>query len=166
MEACAYCECSQAHPQFAVLVCDKRRWHKKAFKDVSVWDYGRVPLVKLGQHNCEFRMQRGPKSTRSSAPYNQNVLIVSGFVRGAGVFVSVMRAYCRTFVNHLVRGARLARLWHLIDPAQKGKPLCITPCEEQHDRVLDMLAFDKPNSPTLIRQLTTMAKAAEAVFVA
>lgn len=160
MGDCALCMQAKPHPQFAVLVCDKRRWRKKSFKDASVWDYGRVPLVKLGQHNCEFRMQRGPKSTRSSAPHNHNVLIISGFVRGAGVFVAVMRAYCRTFTNHLVRGARLAKLWNLIDPAQKGKPLTITLDEPYHDRILALLAFDKPASPTLVRQMTVLCDAA------
>lgn len=84
----------------------------------SSWDYTRQPLFKLRNHNRNKGFVSGPKATKSGAPHHRNVLIVGPFARSSKTFVQVLCATSRKFHNRLVRGIRLAQIWHLVDPLQ------------------------------------------------
>lgn len=132
--ACAHCDAKAAHPQFACLLSSTPPPGTDGVH-TSSWDSDRQPLWQLKCHNRDRRYVRGAKATKFGAPHHVNALVIGPFTANADAFVRVMKANNRKFKNRLVRGVRLAQLWHHVDAAQGASvPLRIW-CPNDADRV-------------------------------
>lgn len=151
---CPHCRDGTLHPQFVSLLCDKRLTlhellHQPRASTSTYWDFSRQPLWNLRSHNRERRFRIGPKATKHTAPHHQNELIIGPFFGNACLFVRTIKERSRKFRSRIARGVRLAQVWHLVDPTQRGEPLRVWGSDQPGHREMIEDICDKAATETM-----------------
>jgi hypothetical protein len=158
MSACPFCATGREHPAFATLLGDVRKQSMeesdpRRWTPSGGWFVHNQPLAHLRMHN----RRNGPKRTRSVAPFHHHLVIVCGFraTRHADLFLSLIRAHCRTATARLVDGIALAQVLHL---ACGGEPLQIVVDAGSKDAILRSFFADQAQrtQPQRVRRLSRM----------
>jgi hypothetical protein len=160
------------HPQFATFLTDSRLSPTELLSDGdhatttttspqassnAYWDYTRQPTWNLFCHNRDPRFRIGPKATKHMAPFVHNELVFSNFVCHAGLFVALIRKSSRRFKSHITRSIRLAKIWHMIDKAQGGKPIQIYVSDARGHQAAWEDAYDSSiRSPNELRRISKL----------
>lgn len=167
--ACVHCDTGARHPQFACLLSSVppagsvpvRVGKRDASAHTSSWDSDCQPVWQLKCHNRDRRYVRGAKATKFGAPHHKNALVIGPFTCNAKAFVRVMKANNRKLKNRIVRGVRLAQVWHLIDPQQgAAQPLRMWCPDAEHRTRFASLLSETVHDEHAANQMVALSAAA------
>jgi hypothetical protein len=161
---CSYCAAGQRHPQFVLLLVDKRCIDSQGVLHASavpVWDYTRQPHARLQQHNRLGRYKHGPKRTKAAAPHYVVLMQFGPFTACAYTFYKTMecKASSRTSATEQILCAcTLAVAWN--EEIDQGHTSLRTFVHDAYHSTVRTILDSLP-SPTLfthIHRMLTHAK--------
>ena len=157
---CAHCATGQRHPQFVLLLVDKRCIgdnHALSKDAVAVWDYTRQPHARMQQHNRLDRFKKGPKKTKAGAPHYILLMSFGPFKSCAYTFFKAMDSKVvskSSIQEQILCACALSVSWH--EEIEPGHCKLHTFVEDAYAPVLKKV-LDQPATPTTVLSVITRA---------